>query len=56
MTIDTSLMKRKPDGTIDVAAELREVASYLRVARPEQRTIIKHIDFLAGELESRDAL
>ena len=56
MTIDTSLMKRKPDGTIDVAAELREVAGYLRVACPEQKTIIAHVTFLAQRLEENDDL
>ena len=54
MTIDTSLMKRKPDGTIDVAAELLEVAGYLRVACPEQKTIIDHVTMLAGVLEADD--
>ena len=56
MTIDTSIMKRKPDGTIDVAAELREVAGYLRVACPEQKTIIAHVTFLAQRLEEDDDL
>ena len=54
MTIDTSLMKRKPDGTIDVAAELREVAGYLRVACPEQKTIIAHLTFLAQRKAATD--
>ena len=56
MTIDASLMKRKPDGTIDVAAELLEIAGYLRVACPEQKTVIAHVTFLAQRLEENDDL
>ena len=54
--IDTTLFKRTADGQIDIAGELRESASYLRVACPDQRTLIRHIEYLADQLEARDDL
>ena len=54
--IDTKLLKRKPDGVLDIAGELRESASYLRVACPDQRALIRHIEYLADQAEARDDL
>ena len=44
-------LKRNPDGSVDVIAELRQMAGYLRCIEPQQPSAAAHLERVADELE-----